>query len=145
MYSVGSIILVKNIVFKDGGFDHAYKYGRPCLIVSLLDNNIYYLLLSSSFDLKKCDESGLIIKSDYCRKKSKLSFKNIYLTEGYYYEEKEKFSDEYLLLILKKFYNFQKSNMSDNLFSIIMDDIQNTINELSSRVHNTKKLVYKIQ
>ena len=146
MYSVGSIILIKNIVFKNGNkcFDHAYKYGRPCLIISLLNDNIYYVPLSSSLDFKKINESDIIISSKYCRKKSKISLKNIYFTDGYYYEEKEKFSDEDLLPILKKLYKFQTSHISDSLFNVIMADIQNTIDELSNRVNNTTKLVYKL-
>lgn len=144
MYSVGSIIIVKNIIFKNGNgnFDHSYKNGRPCLVISITDDKVYFVTLSSKNYGRKYD-SEIEINSKYCKKNSIVKVGNIYCRDRYYYEEKFKLSDVDLLKILKYFYQFQISHLCDDLFSEIMLDIQNTIDVISSRLDTGKRLVYK--
>lgn len=78
------------------------------------------------------------------QKKSIIKVSNIYCRDGYYYKEKCKLEDTDLLKILNYLYKYQTLKKFDELFSIIKDDIQNTIDTLSNRVNKEKKLVYKL-
>lgn len=144
MYSVGSIIIIRNLVFKnDNHFDHAYKCGRPCLVISVLDDDLYFLPLTSSEEQKKYDDT-IEIKNDYCFKANTVVKVNcIYCRQGYFHEEKCKIEDTELIKILSYFYKYQLKYLCDDLFLRIKDDIQNTINTLSKSINYEKKLVYK--
>lgn len=145
MYTVGSIIIVKNIIFKNGdeAVDHSHKFGRPCLVVSLFEDKVYFIPLSSKVYNGKYD-TEIEIDNKYCKKKSIIKVSNIYCRDGYYYEEKCKLEDTDLLKILNYLYKYQTLKKCDDLFLIIKDDIQNTIDTLSNRVNKEKRLVYKL-
>lgn len=108
MYSVGSIILMKNLVFKNGNkcFDHAYKCGRPCLVVSLFNDSVYFIPLTSKIYNQRYGE-GIEINDKYCKKRSIVNVSNIYRRDGYYYEESCKLEDTDLLKILNYLYKYQ--------------------------------------
>lgn len=78
------------------------------------------------------------------KKKSIINVSNIYCKDGYFYEEKCKLDDYYLLEILKFFYDFQSTHNSDELFFKIKDDIENTIENIYHKLSSEKKLVYKL-
>ena len=145
MYSVGSIILMKNLVFKNGNkcFDHAYKCGRPCLVVSLFNDSVYFIPLTSKIYKQRYRE-GIVLNDKYCKKRSIVNVSNIYCRDGYYYEESCKLEDTDLLKILNYLYKYQTLKKCDDLFFIIKDDIQNTIGTLSNKVNVEKRLVYKL-
>ena len=108
MYTVGSIIIVKDIIFKNGdeAVDHSHKFGRPCLVVSLFEDKVYFIPLSSKVYNGKYD-TEIEMDNKYCKKKSIIKVSNIYCRDGYYYEEKCKLEDTDLLKILNYSYKYQ--------------------------------------
>ena len=54
-YYIGKIVYIKDIVFTDGStnkLDHAYKKGRPCLLIYSDDEYDYFLTISSEIKTK---------------------------------------------------------------------------------------------
>ena len=64
---IGSIVLIKNIIFKDGTkpqFDHAWCLGRPCLIIYSDNEFDYFLTISSNKKKLKSSSKWSISKRD---------------------------------------------------------------------------------
>lgn len=66
----GTVVNVKGLVFyntvtKKQEMDHAYKNGRPCLIIYSDDEYEYFLTMTSRSNVEKYDSHITVLDSDY--------------------------------------------------------------------------------
>ena len=82
MVGIGDIIIVRNIIFHDG-VDHAFLFGRPCLVIGFDENNLYYLPITHNVHYTP-ERSKYIFHAKECRWKRKDYFFHAVTTEQYY-------------------------------------------------------------
>lgn len=111
-YDNGSIILVKNIVFKEGELDHSYKHGRPCLIIDNDEEEITFLTIATVYkDKNYCSNYVLNNwrKLDL-KHESYVNLASIYKEKACFYKEINRIDQIEYLKILKEFLLFHKYN-----------------------------------
>lgn len=134
MYNIGSIILLKNFIYKDHTgtkkIDHA-KY-RPCLVIGEDNENIYILPISSSI-LKNNRESHYEIPNKYIdiNKKEYIDFNAIYKAKICGYRVKDDLDTNDLYDLLTSFYQYHTKNNNEE-FNKIKDIIYNEIKKLET-------------
>lgn len=132
MFDVGSIVINRNIFFKDANkLDHAYKKGRPCLVIALNDEYYYYLSISNS--IRKDDKTNLPI--EYCTKLSSPSFKNVFRAPICYKEEKFKLSTKKMLDIYIQFIKYYENREKCEYYTEVIEYITNYINQNEKSMH----------
>jgi len=123
-YDNGSIILVKNIVFKDGNLDHSYRHGRPCLIIDNDDEEITFLTIATVYKDKNY-ESNYVLNNWKKLKLKHESYVNlacIYKGKACFYKEINKINEKEYLKILKEFLIFHENNHE-------IDSVKNSVNK----------------
>lgn len=138
-YDIGSITLLKNIVFKSkitfnsSLIDHATS--RPAVIISEDNNNTYFLLFTSS----KIEEDKCNSCQYFHGKKGKnqiggyINLMNIYKRNICYRNEIDFISDEKLQNVLEKFCYYQENICMDIEYPAIKEAIYLKINELKAK------------
>lgn len=68
--TIGKIVIIKNIIFKDGvtkkkGLDHAWKFGRPCLIVYSDNEYDYFVTITSTPKNEKYKNEHFILENEH--------------------------------------------------------------------------------
>ena len=82
MVGIGDIIIVRNIIFHDG-VDHAFLFGRPCLVIGFYENNLYYLPITHNVHYTP-ERSKYIFHAKECGCKKKDYFFHAVAIEQYY-------------------------------------------------------------
>lgn len=132
MFDVGSIIINKNLVFKEKGeLDHAYKKGRPCLVIAMNDEYYYYLSISRSIK----EHNKTQIQSSRFTKPSSPSFNNIFKAPLYYKEEIDKVPVKKMLEIYKTFLRYYANHEKCEYYDEVVEYITNYINENEKNIH----------
>ena len=67
---IGTIVIIKNIIFKDSvtkkkEIDHAWKFGRPCLIIYSDDEYDYLLTITSTPKKSKYKNEHFSLKDEH--------------------------------------------------------------------------------
>lgn len=136
MYEIGSIVNIKNIIFKSThgksklSIDHSYKNGRPCLIFHENSEYIYFFSINS---YKGKDYVGEIPLVKYAGiKDSVINVRNIYSLPVCFRDEFCKLNDKDLYEVLIKFVNYQENVKKDKIYKFIADDVKKKISDLQS-------------
>lgn len=148
MYQIGSIISVENQIFeldncnKKTKIDHSNK--RPALIIAEDQENFYYLTLTSK-PVKGCVgylTNETINKGKVkCAKENKIQYvqiRHIYTKKIYGAIELTTISDNDLLDILLKLYEFHETSNYNN-FKKIQKNILGTIKILTIKLNKKSK------
>lgn len=126
MFDVGSIIIKKKLVFKEKGeLDHAYKKGRPCLVIALDDEYYYYLSISRSIK----NHSKTEIHSPKFTKPSSPSFNNIFKSPICFKEEIDKVPVKKMLIIYKTLIKYYSKRKKCENYNEVIEYIKNYIKE----------------
>lgn len=135
--SVGSIVILKGIIFKTDGrekhyiIDHAYKKGRPALVIHETEDAIYHLLITTkNADVPDFYDYELLIDkrngiNGYVK------FNEIHKRPLCYEEEIYHLSDEEMIKILKGLCLFQNTCGLDDEYEYLKPIIENKIDELN--------------
>lgn len=136
MYEVGSIVNIKNIVFKSTHgkskytIDHSYKTGRPCLIFHENSEYIYFFSINSYKGKDYAGEIPLVKHAGI--KDSVINVRDIYYLPVCYHNELYKLDDKNLYEVLIKFVNYQENIKQDKIYKLIVDDVKNKISDLQA-------------
>ena len=138
-FDKGSIILVRDIIFKEGMLDHAYKAGRPCLIIDIDDDYITFLTLSTLHNKKIYDHDYLFNDCDDLNFKNDtyVNLQHIYRKRICFYEEVSHLNQKEYFKILRKFLRVNSKNPSDE-FLEIASNIENQLLENKNLIKNYK-------
>lgn len=119
-YDRGSIIIVKNIIFKDGVLDHAYKKGRPCLVIDINDEEITFLTLSTLYNDIKYRNDYIFenYKKMGLKKNTYVNLQNIYKTKLCFYMEACKISELDYYKIIRKLIEIHANNNEKEFLDI---------------------------
>ena len=134
MYGVGSIINAKNIIFKTNGkqnrkrLDHAYKGGRPCLVICETTDKIYFLPISGYREKEFANKIRL--SANISNKPSGVNIGDIICKDVAYYKELNFLDERELYDILIKFVNYQENIKKDEFYDSIAENIKAKIEEL---------------
>ncbi|MBQ7141267.1 MAG: hypothetical protein IJO32_07185 [Bacilli bacterium] len=132
MFDVGSIVINKNLVFKEKGeLDHAYKNGRPCLVIALDEENYYYLSISRTV---KSTEKTSIDLPDF-KKKSSPSFRNVFKAPLCWKDEKGKVPIKTMLTIYKEFVKYYSKREKCEYYDEVIEYINKYIKENEKNIH----------
>jgi len=126
MFDVGSVIINRNLFFKDSNkLDHAYKRGRPCLVIATTDEYYYYLSISNT----RNKQSRTNIPMQNTKKLCSPSFLNIFKAPICYKEELFKISEKNLLDIYKAFLRHYNNRDKCEYYDEVVDFMINYINQ----------------
>lgn len=132
MFEIGSIVINKNIVFKEKGeIDHAYKNGRPCLVIAFNEENYYYLSLSRT--VEATEKTSIYLPG--FKKKSSPSFRNVFKAPICWKEEKAKVPVKTMLTIYKEFIKYYSKHEKCEYYDEVIDYIKEYINENEKRIY----------
>ena len=143
MYGVGSIICAKNIIFKNvygkdrKELDHAYKSGRPCLVICETNNNIYLLSILGYKGKEYVNEIKL--PTSISNKPSCVNVRDIICKDIAYYKELSALSERQLYNILIKFVNYQENVKKDEFYDVIAENVKEKIEELVKNLSTKEK------
>lgn len=133
--SVGNIVKIRNVIFKHKMFekhfviDHAYKKGRPAIVICETENKIYHLLVTSKFHEELGMQVFEIPKNKVVNGFVKLD--EIHSRPLCFESEYGEMNPEYLLDILINFCNYQDQISSDDEYEEIKPYVYKKICELS--------------
>ena len=147
---VGCIVILKKIIFKrtnmrnKATIDHAYKGGRPALIICETDEKIYHLLLTHScYDEDYENGRYFPITDVEGNENGFIDFSEIHTRTLCYENECEYINDEDLHDILVAFCKYQENCCEDEEYEEIRPYLYNLIKELSLEEENCLKKIKK--
>lgn len=136
---VGKVIILKNLIFKKTHMrnktivDHAYKKGRPAIVICETDEKIYHLVLTHSRYIDENEKYRYFTVMDENNNISYVDFSEIHSRPLCFERECEYIEDEYMKDILIGFCEYQESICKDEEYEEIKPYIYNMIEEISNK------------
>lgn len=128
---LGKIIIVRNIQFcgKDGKIhlDHAYKNGRPCIIIDQSETNYYACPLTSK---ETSDTYPICIKQNKENRISYIELRHILTFQIRYINPILELTPKQYYELIRKLLNIKLENFETNNYKYIYDNILKQAEEI---------------